>query len=193
MASEPIQDIAHIGSVELLSPAHERSLWFFRDVLGMEIAHTAGPSVWLRGFGDYAAATLKLTAAHHEVAYLLDLKRGQGRLHHLSLWVDNREDVLRAADILSENGVFIEVGPSKHNNSQGFSLYCYEPGGNRIEVHSGSFLVFAPDWEVVTSDEQERGSGMYWGSALPDSFRRYATPSIDVPVPVHAPKLPVFF
>ena len=35
------------------------------------------------------------------------------RLHHFSVWVDNREDVLRAADILSENGVFIEAGPAK--------------------------------------------------------------------------------
>jgi catechol 2,3-dioxygenase len=294
-----IQDIAHLGAVELLTPKLDRSLWYFRDVLGMEVVHTAGPSVYLRGYGDYAASTLKLTAAaqpgvgciswrtvspealarraraieaaglaegwsdgefgrgrsfrfrdpdghrmaiyydetkyhapdhlrstlknlpmkytargvnvrrldhlallardvpanrafaqqvlglrlheqvrfengtkeigswlspsqlHHQVAYVIDVKGASGRLHHVSLWVDNREDVLRAADVLAENGVFIEAGPSKHNNSQGFYLYSYEPGGNRVEVYSGSFLIFAPDWEPVTWDEEERGTGVY--------------------------------
>ena len=64
---------------------------------------------------------------------VLDVKGASGRLHHISLWVDNREDVLRAADVLAENGIFIEAGPSKHNNSQGFYLYSYEPSGNRVE------------------------------------------------------------
>ena len=48
------------------------------------------------------------------------------------MWVDNRDDVMRAADILTENGIFIEAGPSKHNNSQGFYLYSYEPGGDVV-------------------------------------------------------------
>jgi len=330
-SAEPVHDIAHLGIVELLTPELDRSLWFFHDVLGMEVAHTGNSAVYLRGYGDHATTTLKLvkastpgvgciawrtvspealmrraaaieaaglgigwsngdfgrgksyrfhdpdghlmdvyyeeqkfvappelqsalknqpqkyvgrgvavrridhlallakdvaanrrfaqellgfqlreqvifengtreigswmspTAAHHEVAYILDMKGGQGRLHHFSLWVDNREDVLRAADILSENGIFIEVGPSKHNNSQGFSTYCYEPGGNRVEIYSGSFLVFAPDWEPVTWDEQERGSGMYWGAGLPDSFLKYATPDIEAHNDAEAPRLPVFF
>jgi catechol 2,3-dioxygenase len=40
---------------------------------------------------------------HHEVAYVVDTKGASGRLHHFSLWVDTRDDVLRAADILAEN------------------------------------------------------------------------------------------
>ena len=108
------------------------------------------------------------------------------------MWVDNREDVLRAADVLAENGIFIEAGPSKHNNSQGFYLYSYEPGGNRIEVYSGSYLVFAPDWQPVLWNEEERGTGVYWGGALPQSFIDYATPDIEAPksadVPVFDPR-----
>ena len=53
---EPIHDIAHLGSVELLTPKFDRSLWYFRDVLGMEVVHSAG---------DYASTALKLTAADH--------------------------------------------------------------------------------------------------------------------------------
>ena len=47
----------------LYTPKHDKSLWYFRDILGMEVAHTSGASVYLRGYGDYAASTLKLTEA----------------------------------------------------------------------------------------------------------------------------------
>lgn len=311
---EPLQDIAHLGHVELLTPKPEESLWYFTDILGMEAVHREGRSVFLRGYGDYATAPLKLTeakqagvgliawraaspqalerrakaieetglgigwsngdfgrgrgyrfhdpdghlmevyydeeryvapeglrstlrnlpmrypthgigvrridhlavlykdvganrafaektlglrlreqvvyengakeigswmsssAVHHELAYVVDVKGLHGRLHHFSLWVDDRADVLRAADIMMENGIFIEAGPSKHNNSQAFYLYSYEPGGNRIEVYTSGFFVLAPDWEPVVWDEQTRGTGVYWGAPLPDSFLNYATP-----------------
>src|SRR3974390_2027350 len=60
---ERIQDIAHLGRVELFTSKFHKSLWYFRDVLGMEVVQTRGPSAYLRGYGDYAASTLKLTAA----------------------------------------------------------------------------------------------------------------------------------
>ena len=61
--AEPLHDIAHLGSVELFTPKPEKSLWYFRDLLGMEPVHESGPSVYLRGYGDYATSTLKLTTA----------------------------------------------------------------------------------------------------------------------------------
>lgn len=323
-------DIAHLGAVELLTPKLEKSTWYFRDVLGMELVHAKGESMYLRGYGDYAVSTVKLTqaksagvgciswraaspealerraraidgtglglgwnegdfgrgksfrfrdpdghlmeiyfdeqkyrapeplrsalknlpmkypgrgvsvrridhlallakdvpanrrfaqeqlgfqlreqvlfesgaveigswlsptAVHHQVAYVKDVKGAKGRLHHFSLWVDNRDDVLRAADILTENGIFIEAGPAMHNNSQGFYLYSYEPGGNRVEVYSGSYLVFAPDWEPVTWNEKERGTGVYWGGALPESFLTYATPDVEAAAAEPKQRLPVF-
>ena len=61
--AEPIQDVAHLGHVELLTPKPAESLWYFTDILGMEAVHSEGQSVYLRGYGDYAATTLKLTEA----------------------------------------------------------------------------------------------------------------------------------
>lgn len=328
-APEPILDLAHLGRVELYTPKLERSVWYFRDVLGMEVVATQGGSAYLRGYGDFASSTFKLTEAgapgvacvswrtvspqalerrvmaieaaglgvgwmdgdfgrgrcyrfrdpeghlmdlyyeeqryvapdhlrstlknlpqkytarganvrridhlallckdvaknrqfahdllgfrlreqvlfnqgqteigswmsvspvHHEMAYVLDIKGGDARLHHFSFWVDNREDVLRAADILVENNIYIEAGPSKHNNSQAFYLYSYEPGGNRIEIYSGSYLIFAPDFEPVTWNEEERGTGVYWGGALPASFIEYGTPNVEAPVSRENEKVPV--
>jgi catechol 2,3-dioxygenase len=325
-----IQDIAHLGNVELLTPDAAGTEWYFRDILGMEVVHRRGQSVYLRAYGDYAMSTLKLTEAkqpgigcicwraanpaalerraaaieqtglglgwnegdfgrgrsyrfrdpdghpmeiyyeetayrapshlrsalknlpmkytgrgvcvrridhlallaqdvganrqfaqdvlgfrlreqvlfdqgkteigswlspsplHHQVAYVKDVKGARGRLHHFSLWVDNREDVLRAASVIRESGVFIEAGPSMHNNSQGFYLYTYEPGGNRIEVYTGSYLVFAPDWEPITWNEEERGTGVYWGGALPESFLHYATPDVQSNNDAPKAKIPVF-
>ena len=61
--AEPNHDIAHLGSVELFTPKPKESLWYFRDLLGMEPVHESGASVYLRGYGDYATSTLKLTTA----------------------------------------------------------------------------------------------------------------------------------
>lgn len=333
MTAEPILDIAHLNHVELLTPKPNESLWFFRDMLGLEVVHQAGQSVYLRCYGDYQQFSLKLTEArhpglghigwrtvspqalerraaaidarglgfgwedgdlglgktyrfqdpdghimtifydqqryvappelvsalknqpsrftgrgvgakridhlallagdvaanrlfmqdvlgfqlreqvlfnegkteigswmsitpiHHNIAFVGDAAAAgrSGRLHHFSMWVDNRDDVLRAADLYRENGVYIEAGPSRHNLSQAFYLYAYEPGGNRIEVYSGGYLVFAPDYQPVTWNEAERGPGVYWGQALPDSFRAYATPPVplDPADPSKQPILPM--
>src|SRR5579884_2122720 len=61
--AEPILDVAHLGHVELLTPKPEESRRFFTTVLGMEEAGRQGSSVYLRGWGDFERATLKLTAS----------------------------------------------------------------------------------------------------------------------------------
>ena len=53
--------------------------------------------------------------------------------------------MLRAADIFLEHGIVMESGPHKHAIQQTFFLYTWEPGGNRIEICAGGFLIFAPD------------------------------------------------
>ena len=68
------------------------------------------------------------------LADTLDHSGVPGRFHHVTYAVDSREDVLRAADICLEHGVYIETGPHKHAIQQTFFLYLYEPGGNRVEV-----------------------------------------------------------
>lgn len=126
--------------------------------------------------GVEAGAWLSVTQLVHDIAYTRDFTGRRGRLHHAAFWLSNREDILRAADILTEHGVRIETGPAKHSITQAFFLYLFEPGGNRIELFSGGYLIFAPDWQPVTWSEQERGNGVYWGGALPETFKTYGTP-----------------
>lgn len=140
--------------------------------------------------GTEAGAWISVTPLAHDIAYTLDATDGRGRLHHLAYWVDNREDVLRAADIFLENGVYIETGPSKHAVTHGFFLYVYEPGGNRVEVFSGGYLIFAPDFEPITWTQAERAKGQAWGLKLPESFHTYGTPMVDASA--EARDIPVF-
>ena len=127
--------------------------------------------------GSEAGAWLSLSIAAHELIYVTDARRERGRLHHLAFWVDTREEVLRAADLFLDHGVHIEAAPSKHAIAQGFFLYGFEPGGNRIEVTTGGYLVYDPDPEPTVWTEVERARGQAWGMKTVESFHTYGTPA----------------
>jgi catechol 2,3-dioxygenase len=129
--------------------------------------------------GTEAGAWLSLTIAAHELIYVADFHRARGRLHHLAFWVDTREEVLRAADLFLDHDVPIEAAPSKHAIAQGFFLYGFEPGGNRIEVTTGGYFVYDPDPEPTVWSEAERARGQAWGVKTVESFHTYGTPAIE--------------
>jgi catechol 2,3-dioxygenase len=105
--------------------------------------------------------------------------RGNGRLHHVTYATDQREDILRAADIFLENGVHIETGPHKHAIQGTFFLYVWEPAGNRVELaNAGARLIMAPDWEPVVWTETERKKGQAWGLKTIESFHTHGTPPV---------------
>jgi len=84
--------------------------------------------------GRIAARWLTFTDKSYDVVYTSDWTGSTGRLHHIAFATDTCEDVLRAADLAIDSGVFIETGPHKHAIQQTFLLYVYEPVGNRIEL-----------------------------------------------------------
>ena len=113
----------------------------------------------------------------YDIAYTRDLTPARGRLHHVTYAVDQREEILRAADIFLENGIHIETGPHKHAVQQTFFLYVYEPAGNRVEIaNAGARLILSPDWETVTWTEEERKKGQAWGLKTIESFHTHGTP-----------------
>lgn len=63
MAHHTAFDVAHIGSVELLTPTFEASLAFFTDLLAMRIVAETGDSTFLRCWDEYEQYTIKLTAS----------------------------------------------------------------------------------------------------------------------------------
>jgi catechol 2,3-dioxygenase len=147
---------------------------FVRDVLGGRATEQI-----MMDNGSIAAQWLHFTNKGYDLVYTRDWTGSTGRLHHVAFSPDNREDILRAADICLEAGVFIETGPHKHAIQQTFFLYVYEPGGNRIELcHPGARLVLAPDWRTVTWTEAERAKGQAWGLKTIESFHTHGTPPV---------------
>jgi catechol 2,3-dioxygenase len=117
----------------------------------------------------------------YDLACGRDSAGAKGRLHHLTFATDQREDILRAADLYLENGIFIEAGPHKHAVQGTFFLYAWEPAGNRIELaNSGARLILRPDWKPVTWTQAERAKGQAWGLQLGkiETFNTHATPPV---------------
>ncbi len=127
--------------------------------------------------GRLGGCWLTVNNKTYDLACTEDHAGGHGRFHHLTYVVDQREDVLRAADIFLENGVYIETGPHKHAIQGTFFLYVWEPAGNRVELaNTGARLILQPDWETVTWNEAERKKGQAWGLKTIESFHTYGTP-----------------
>lgn len=104
---------------------------------------------------------------------------GHARLHHVTYATDQREDILRAADLFLQAGVHIETGPHKHAIQGTFFLYVWEPAGNRMELaNAGARLILAPDWEPVVWTETERKKGQAWGLKTIETFHTHGTPPV---------------
>lgn len=104
---------------------------------------------------------------------------GAARLHHVTYATDQREDILRAADIFLQNGVHIETGPHKHAIQGTIFLYVWEPAGNRVELaNAGARLILAPDWQPVEWTQADRMKGQAWGLKTIETFHTHGTPPV---------------
>jgi catechol 2,3-dioxygenase len=147
---------------------------FVRDVLGARVTEQI-----MLDNGTLSGQWLHFASKSYDLVYAQDWTGSHGRLHHVAFATDTREDILRAADICLDRGVFIETGPHKHAIQQTFFLYVYEPGGNRIELcNPVARLVLAPDWRTITWTQAERAKGQAWGLKTIESFHTHGTPPV---------------
>lgn len=147
---------------------------FFEQYLGFRLTEQI-----VLDDGTEAGMWLTATNKSYDFAYTREAHGVRGRFHHVTFALDSREEILRAADVFLENGVFIETGPHKHAVQQTFFLYVYEPGGNRVELaNAGARLVLAPDWKPITWTEAERKKGQAWGLQTIKSFHTHGTPPL---------------
>ena len=147
---------------------------FFENYLGFRLTEQI-----VLDDGTEAGMWMTATNKSYDFAYTRDHTGTKGRFHHVTYALDAREDILRAADIFLENGIYIETGPHKHAIQQTFFLYVYEPGGNRVEVAcAGARLVLAPDWKPIVWTEAERKKGQAWGLQTIKSFHTKGTPPV---------------
>ncbi|HWC82708.1 MAG TPA: catechol 2,3-dioxygenase [Pseudonocardiaceae bacterium] len=166
-----VRRLDHVNYLAADTPANGD---FVRDLLGGQVTEQI-----VKDDGTPAAQWLHFAQKSYDVVYTEDWTGSTGRLHHIAFGTDTREDILRAADICLDNGVFIETGPHKHAIQQTFFLYVYEPGGNRIELcNPVARLIFAPDWRTISWTAAERAKGQAWGLKTIESFHTHGTPPV---------------
>lgn len=134
-----------------------RDARWFADTLGYRFTEFArfdhNPDIVLAAFNSTTPMSHDLGLIRDAVDRTGKLSGVKGRCNHIAFWLDQHEDVLRAADIYRGAGIQVEFGPGKHGVGENFFLYAREPGGMRVELFSGGYMQYAPDvypfeWKV---------------------------------------------
>jgi catechol-2,3-dioxygenase len=122
----------------------QRSLQFYRDVLGFSVVEAPSPqAVFLRANGSDNHHDLGLFGIGHDAP-----PPSQGRqvgMYHAAWELSSIQDLARARDALLQSGAL--VGESDHGNS--LSLYARDPDGNELEVF----------WMLPRDEWDKRGFG----------------------------------
>jgi len=128
---------------------------FFREMLGFRLTEQI-----LANDGHQLATWLERSHSPHDIAMVTGPNRG---LHHFAFWLDDWNAVREAADTLAYYGVDIDVAPTRHGATRGYTTYFFDPVGNRNELFTGGYWV-DPDFEPVTWTEEEMGRAMFYYS-----------------------------
>lgn len=114
----------------------------------------------------------------HDLGIVLDSSSTPGRVHHIAFWADHPEDLVRAADVLIENGTPMEYGPSIHGIGEQNYLYFREPSSLRVELNSGGYRNYVPDWRPRVWHPSEGSLNFFRNWEGPDSMSE-AFPAAD--------------
>jgi catechol 2,3-dioxygenase len=147
---------------------------WYRDVLGFRFMATTF-------FGDDPNAivfgVVTTNEKSHDLGLGIDMSGIPGRLHHVAFWVDTQDELLRCADLLVEQGTALEYGPGRHGIGEQSYLYFREPGGVRIEINTGGYRNYIPDWEPINWHVSQGSNTMYRNIGMPDSMMEAFPPA----------------
>jgi catechol 2,3-dioxygenase-like lactoylglutathione lyase family enzyme len=145
--------LARVGHIGIQVSDIDRSIDFYRKVLGFKVTGRWGPPDFRR-----PVCFMRIKDKHHDVVLFelsedvrkvgitstdSSMRRAPG-LHHIAFEVDSREDWLLALDHVRSCGVEIVSGPYVHGPEGGdkfvggsgsHAFYFLDPDGNRIEIY----------------------------------------------------------
>ncbi len=119
----------------------------------------------------------------HDLGIGIDFSPIPGRMHHLAFWVESHDELLTSADLLVENGVHIEFGPGRHGIGEQAYLYFREPSGIRVEINTGGYRNYVPDWKPVHWFPSEGSLSMYRNLDAPHAMMEAFPPAAQGAVP----------
>ena len=125
---------------------------FFTGVLGFRLTE--------RLVGARGALLGSWLERSHTASDVAITRGPNGGLHHFGFWVDDWDQIRRAADVLALNRVPIESGPTRHGITRSLAIDFFDPFGNRAEVLTGGYRR-DPDDEPTTWTEDEIGRAFF--------------------------------
>lgn len=156
--------LSRLGHLGIHVSNVDRSIEFYRKVLGLKLTGKWGPPDFIRPI-----CFMRVADMHHnlvlfelpedvERAGLTTSDSGHRRdvgLDHIAFEIDSREDWLRAIDHVRACGVEIVDGPVVHGHessgrmsfiggSGSHAFYFLDPDGNRIEIYCWMMTVSKP-------------------------------------------------
>lgn len=135
---------------------------FFMGPLGFRLTEQL-----LAKDGTRLGSWMERSHSPHDIAFITG---PQGGLHHFAFWVNDWNDVRTAADMLAYHGVRIDAGPTRHGITRGYTIYFFDPAGNRNEVFTGGYF-HDPDAEPITWTEDQMGKAIfYYEGAVNERF-----------------------
>jgi glyoxylase I family protein len=126
-----------VHHVDLVVSSIERSLPFYRDLLGplgwhgvSEVQGERGETIWYL-WGTGSSIGLREAQTKTDAPY----DRYRVGLHHLALEAGSRQAVNARADWLREQGAEIESGPEEYWYQPGYyAVFFYDPDGVKLEI-----------------------------------------------------------
>ena len=134
---------------------------YCKEVLGMFV-----PEVCNNPDGSRMATWITGSNKPHDIAFV-EYPR-TGKLHHVGFTLQDWTDIGNAADMIAIHNLKLDIGPTRHAITRGFSIYFWEPSGNRIEVYAGGYNAF-PDNPQRVWDAAQLGRGLFYysGEVIP--------------------------
>jgi catechol 2,3-dioxygenase len=143
----------------------------FREVLGFGLAEEV-----VTEDGTQIAVWLTCANKSHDIAFVA---APETLFHHVAFWLESWEDVKNAADIIAKKKIALDIGPTRHGITRGYTIYFFDPSGNRNEVYSGGYAYF-PDRPTIQWDEAELGRAIfYYEGRLNEAFLGVTTSGSD--------------
>jgi catechol 2,3 dioxygenase len=101
-----------------------------------------------------------------------------GRFNHIAFWYDTREEIGRVADLCFDYRHPMEFGPTRHGGTELYFMYVTEPGGNRVELCTGGYVMYEPD-RPIFEHLASNGGAVMWGNPFPQEMHGLGTPMVD--------------
>jgi len=133
---EPALDRMGIHHVDLVVSSIERSLPFYRELLGplgwhgiSEVEGERGETIWYLSGRD---TSIGLREAQSDES---EYDRYSVGLHHVAIEVASRAAVDERADWLRANGALLESEPQEYTYMPGYyAVFFYDPDGMKLEI-----------------------------------------------------------